>query len=110
ARLVPRASTLTPSTTLFRSHLADALPLGLICAAVWSTGNPDALRAQGRIEQYFGGGRLAPATVRAYAEAVTDVVADSLRADSGTEDRRTGAAVLDRAEELLGQFDASASA
>src|SRR5690606_41031894 len=89
ARLVPRASTLTPSTTLFRSHLADALPLGLICAAVWSTGNPDALRAQGRIEQYFGGGRLAPATVRAYAEAVTDVVADSLRADSGRSEEHT---------------------
>lgn len=103
-----------PAQVLFAlreaGHLADALPLGLICAAVWSSDNPDALRAQGRIEQYFGGGRLAPATVRAYAEAVTDVVADSLRADSGTEDRRTGAAVLDRAEELLGQFDASAAA
>lgn len=88
-------------------HLDDALPLGLVCAAIWSANDPEALRAQGRIEQYFGTMRLESGMIRAYAEVATDIVADLLRNDTTSTDYRTGSAVLDRAEELLLQFAAA---
>jgi hypothetical protein len=87
-------------------HLADALPLGLVCAAVWLADDPEALRAQGRIEQYFGPARLDAATIQAYADAATGVVTDLLRPDADLDDSRAGRAVLDRAEALLVQFGA----
>lgn len=91
-------------------HIADALPLGLVCAAVWSVAEPEALRAQGRIEQYFGNGEVEPATVCAFAETATRVVEQLLRAAPGDTDHRTGTLVLDRAEELLLQFGAMETA
>lgn len=86
-------------------HLADALPLGPVCAAVWSADDPEALRTQGRIEQYFGTGALDAALVRAYAEAATSVVEHLRQAD-----RATWAAGLDRADELVVQFGAASAA
>lgn len=87
-------------------HLADALPLGPVCAAIWSADDPDALRAQGRIEQYFGPSRPDPGAIRAYAALATDSVTDLLRSAPTSADYQAGMAVLDRAEELLLQFGA----
>jgi hypothetical protein len=93
-------------------HAADALPLGLVCQAVWAADDPDGLRAQGRVEQYLGGGGFDAATIRAYAEAAAEAVRDLLRGtrSGDTIDRRLGYAVLDRAEELLVQFGAGTTA
>jgi hypothetical protein len=96
-------------TLLGAGRAADALPLGLVCAAVWSAEDPDALRAQGRIEQYAGNGQLDADSVRGYAAAATAVVESLLQAGDGTPDRRTAVAVLDRAEELLVQFGATSA-
>lgn len=86
-------------------HAADALPLGLVCAAVWSADGKEALLAQGRIEQYFGNGQLDAATVTGYAAAATLVVENLLQTDPGT-----AAWALDRADELVVQFGAAAPA
>ncbi|WP_147427222.1 BREX-2 system phosphatase PglZ [Micromonospora globbae] len=87
---------------------ADALPLGLVCDALWTSDNPDAVRAQGRIDQYFG--KLDDdAAVRALAEVAVQVVG-ALLADRDADLRRQGHAVLDRAEQLLVLFNAVGSA
>ncbi|MGA3563761.1 BREX-2 system phosphatase PglZ [Melissospora conviva] len=89
-------------------HGADALPLGLVCEAIWSNEDPDARRAQGRIDQYFGhlDDDLA---IRALAEVTVQIVATMLT-DRERTVRQQAHAVLDRAEELLLQFHAAASA
>ncbi|MFI7609387.1 BREX-2 system phosphatase PglZ [Micromonospora sp. NPDC049366] len=101
-----------PAKALFAlvaaGHGADALPLGLVCDAIWSTDNAEAVRTQGRIDQYFGN-LDDDATVRAFAAAAGQVVTALLAARSGKV-RRQGHAVLDRAEELLIQFNAVSSA
>ncbi|TDC41401.1 BREX-2 system phosphatase PglZ [Micromonospora sp. KC213] len=105
-----------PARALFAlvaaGHGADALPLGLVCDAVWSTDAADAGRIQGRIDQHFGH-LNDDATVRSFAEAAVQVVAGLLaapgergRGDSAAP-RRQGHAVLRRAEELLIQFGAT---
>lgn len=101
-----------PAQALFAlvnaDHGADALPLGLVCDALWTLQTPDAVRAQGRIEAYFGEPRPDDQTIRRYAQACVQVVAGMLtaRADEAAT-RRQGHAVLDRAEELLVQFNAT---
>jgi len=97
-----------PSKALFAlvdaGHGTDALPLGLVCEAIWSADAPDAIRARGRVDQYFGNLDDDP-TIVAFAKAAEQVVRTMLRApDVG--DRRQGYAILDRAEELLVQFGA----
>ncbi|SCG34906.1 BREX-2 system phosphatase PglZ [Micromonospora humi] len=87
---------------------ADALPLGLVCDALWTVDTPEALRARGRIEQYFGG-LDDDATVRGFADAAVGVV-DGMLTDRDPAVRRQGQAVLDRAEQLLIQFNAVGSA
>ena len=101
-----------PARALFAlvdaGHGADALPLGLVCDALWSTDTPDALRARGRVDQYLGN-LDDDLTVRGFAAAAVQLVAGML----GARDRKTrlrGNAVLDRAEELLVQFNAKDSA
>ncbi|MGC4888066.1 BREX-2 system phosphatase PglZ [Micromonospora sp. DT227] len=86
----------------------DALPLGLVCDALWTVDMPEALRARGRIEQYFGG-LDDDATVRGFADATVGVVGGMLT-DRDPAVRRQGQAVLDRAEQLLIQFNAVGSA
>lgn len=81
-------------------HVRDALPLGLVCAALWNADEPDA-RAQGRIEQYAGGAGLDAASVRAFGAAATETTRELLRTDWPV-----GRAVLDRAEDLLTMFAA----
>ncbi|MGB2567136.1 BREX-2 system phosphatase PglZ [Micromonospora citrea] len=89
-------------------HGADALPLGLVCDAVWTTSTPDAVRVQGRIDQYFG--HLDDdAAVRGFADAAVQVVAGMVTARESSAHRQ-GQAVLHRAEELLLQFGAVGSA
>jgi hypothetical protein len=102
----------SPARALFAlvtaGHGDDALPLGLVCDAVWRAGDNEAMRARGRIDQYFG--KLDDdAIVTGYADAVVQVVRGMLSAPE-SEERRHGHAVLDRAEELLLQFGAVASA
>lgn len=87
---------------------ADALPLGLVCDALWTTDTPDAVRAQGRVDQYFGN-LDDDAAVRGLAEAAVQVVGAMLT-DRSAEIRRQGHAVLDRAEQLLILFNAAGSA
>lgn len=90
---------------------ADALPLGLVCAALWSEPaqtDPDALRAQGRVEQYFGNPPLPAPVITSFGHAATRAMVDLL----ATEQRhghlpsglRLSQSVLDRAEELLLMF------
>lgn len=87
-------------------HGEEALPLGLVCHAVWRTSDTDAIRTRGRIDQYFG--KLDDDTIiTGFADAVVQVVHGML---SAPEARRHGHAVLDRAEELLIQFGAVSSA
>ncbi|MEU2614536.1 BREX-2 system phosphatase PglZ [Micromonospora sp. NPDC007271] len=87
---------------------ADALPLGLVCDALWTTDTPDAVRAQGRVDQYFG--KLDDdAAVRGLAGAAVQVVGAMLT-DRDADVRRQGHAVLDRAEQLLILFNATGSA
>ncbi|MEV0809241.1 BREX-2 system phosphatase PglZ [Micromonospora sp. NPDC050200] len=101
-----------PARALFALVAADrgaaALPLGLVCDALWSIDTPDAVRAQGRIDQYFGN-LDDDATVRGFADAAVQVVSGMLAARD-RETRLQGHAVLDRAEELLVQFNAVGSA
>jgi hypothetical protein len=106
-----------PARALFAlievGHAGDALPLGLVCQAVWAANDPDGLRAQGRVHQYLGGADIDTETIRAYADTAATVVTDMLRGGhdgAAMDDRRAGHAVLDRAEELLIQFSAEATA
>ncbi|WP_433533779.1 BREX-2 system phosphatase PglZ [Micromonospora sp. CA-249363] len=86
----------------------EALPLGLVCDALWTTEGAEAVRAQGRIDQYFGN-LNDDATLRAFADAAVQVVTALLTAPSAAV-RREGHAILDRAEDLLTQFSAVSSA
>ncbi|MBM0236144.1 BREX-2 system phosphatase PglZ [Micromonospora sp. ATA32] len=101
-----------PAKALFAliaaGHCADALPLGLVCHALWSTDTAEAVRAQGRIDQYFGN-LNDDATLRGFADATVQV-AGAMVAAPDRETRLQGHAVLDRAEELLIQFGAVGSA
>ncbi|MFG2169491.1 BREX-2 system phosphatase PglZ [Micromonospora chersina] len=86
---------------------ADALPLGLVCDALWTTDTPDAVRAQGRVDQYVGN-LDDDGAVRGLADAAVQVVGAML-ADRDADVRRQGHAVLDRAEQLLILFNAAGS-
>ncbi|MFI7080337.1 BREX-2 system phosphatase PglZ [Micromonospora sp. NPDC049903] len=101
-----------PARALFAlvnaGHGTDVLALGLVCDALWATDNPDAVRAQGRIDQYFGN-LDDDATVRGVAAAAVQVVS-AMVTDRDSKVRRQGHAVLDRAEQLLVQFGAVDSA
>jgi len=94
-------------------HVGDALPLGLVCAALWAGGEAADARAQGRIEQYAGGAELGAAAMRAFGTVATDTFVDLL---STVERRVDGAAgptpqsVLDRAEDFLTMFSARGAA
>ena len=72
-----------PAKALFAliaaGHGADALPLGLVCDALWSTDSAEAVRAQGRVDQYFGN-LNDDATVRGFADAAVQVVSALLTA------------------------------
>ncbi|MEU8211599.1 BREX-2 system phosphatase PglZ [Micromonospora sp. NPDC049044] len=101
-----------PAKALFAlvdaGHGAEALPLGLVCDALWSADGAAAVRAQGRIDQYFGN-LNDDATVRGFAAAAVQVVTALLDAPAAAV-RRDGHAILDRAEQLLIQFSAADSA
>jgi PglZ domain len=94
------------SALLSAGRASDAFPLGLVCDAVWSADGPDALRGQGRIEQYLGAAHLDAAAMRSYAQATTRTLAGLLSAANTREAEAVSARqcanrVLDRAEELL---------
>ncbi|MFE0590677.1 BREX-2 system phosphatase PglZ [Micromonospora echinospora] len=86
---------------------ADALPLGLVCDALWTSDSPEAVRAQGRVDQYFGN-LDDDVTVSGFADAAVQVVGAML-ADREKSVRRQGHAVLDRAEHLLMMLGATGS-
>lgn len=90
-------------------HGADALPLGLVCDALWTIDGPDAIRARGRVDAYFGDLNPDDRTIRSFADAAVQVVTGMLAAHDVTV-RRQAHAVLDRAEELLLQFGAAGCA
>lgn len=81
-------------------HGSDALPLGLVCDAVWSSRDADAARAQGRIDPLLGVVRGDDDTIRRYAAACVETVTGML-ADRDDQLRREAHGILDRAEELL---------
>lgn len=91
-------------------HAADALPLGLVCQAVWAADGHEALRARGRIEHWFDGG-IDDATVQAFARATAAWVGTLLeraRIDEAADHQAQR--VLERAEQLLVQFGATDAA
>ncbi|MDG4771155.1 BREX-2 system phosphatase PglZ [Solwaraspora sp. WMMD792] len=81
-------------------HGPDALPLGLVCDAVWSSADQEAARAQGRIDPLLGAVRGDDDTIRRYAAACVETVTGML-ADRDDQLRREAHGILDRAEELL---------
>ncbi|GIJ20359.1 BREX-2 system phosphatase PglZ [Micromonospora lutea] len=85
----------------------DTLPLGLVCEALWSKETPEAVRAQGRVDQYFGG-LQDDAAIRGLADAAVQMVGAMLT-DRDKEVQRQGHALLDRAEQLVVQFNAAGS-
>ncbi|MFD6733617.1 BREX-2 system phosphatase PglZ [Micromonospora aurantiaca] len=93
-------------------HIADLLPLGLLCATLWADPNNADQRAQGRVEQYAGAAHLDPAAMRAYGAAAQDITIGlfngSDRPLAGRE--LTPQQVLERAEDLLTMFSAHAAA
>ncbi|MEU6021358.1 BREX-2 system phosphatase PglZ [Micromonospora sp. NPDC047134] len=102
-------------TALFTvDRLGDALPLGLVCAALWSpnaSADPDMLRAQGRIEQYFGNPPLPSSVISRFGAAADRAMSDLLQAAARRDARLPSArqishTVLDRAEQLLLMFGA----
>ncbi|MGN9811550.1 BREX-2 system phosphatase PglZ [Micromonospora sp. BQ11] len=101
-----------PAKALFAlvaaGHGGDALPLGLVCDALWTSTTAEAVRVQGRIDQYFGN-LDDDATLRGFADATVQVAGAMLTAPD-RETRLQAHAVLDRAEELLIQFGAVGSA
>lgn len=103
------------SVLIKTGHGDDALPLGLVCASLWSADDPDSLRAQGRVDQYLGAAHLETAVIQSYAKVATQAVAELLHSAQGQSAeaiaaRQLGHKVLDRAEELLLGFAASAAA
>jgi PglZ domain-containing protein len=94
-------------------HVADALPLGLLCAALWADGDATDARAQGRIEQYAGGAQLEAAAMQAYGSVAIDTFVALLNDVERQAPRSAGPMpqpILDRAEDLLTMFAARSSA
>lgn len=94
-------------------HVADAMPLGLLCAALWADGTAVDGRVQGRIEQYAGGAELDPAAMRAYGAVASDTFVDLLNAVERQAPDAAGPtpqSILDRSEDLLTMFSARAAA
>lgn len=84
-------------------HLTDALPLGLVCEALWVADDPDSLRAQGRVDQYLGGIHLDSETIESFAAVANQTMTGLLTSE-------VAHGVLDRAEELLLGFAATGAA
>ncbi|HZL75706.1 MAG TPA: BREX-2 system phosphatase PglZ [Propionibacteriaceae bacterium] len=87
-------------------HVTDAVPLGLVCHAVWSASSDVALRVRGRIEHWFGDD-IDDATVTAFSDAAADFVVSVVNRavvddQSGSDLQR----ILERAEQLSVQFGA----
>lgn len=105
-------------------HGADAVPYGLVCAALWQHAEADAqtYRARGRAERWLGEqppavGEALDGLVAAFGRACEEFVTVLLGvsrtdADEKTarEARRITSMVLDRAEALARQFGAEAEA
>jgi PglZ domain len=89
---------------------SDALPLGLVCGALWAPAAQGATeRSRGRVDRYFGDAHLDDDVVRAFADVAAEVIGGLLdeSASSGPEAMEAGRlvhAVLDRAGELLEQL------
>jgi hypothetical protein len=119
-RIGPRAAqTLTALFALFEGgNGADAVPVGLVCAALWGPEAPaSADRARGRAELLFGDVRLADDTLAAFgAEAATYtrvLLAGRSRTAAEDEPVRPGPdphALLARADTLVGMLGAEDAA
>lgn len=105
-------------------HGAEAVPYGMVCAALWQHAETDAqtYRARGRAERWLGeqipaGSEALDRIVAAFGRACEEFVAVLLgvsRTDTdetrAREARRITTMVLDRAESLARQFGAEAEA
>ncbi|MFH8610244.1 BREX-2 system phosphatase PglZ [Streptomyces sp. NPDC018029] len=107
-------------------HGPDAVAFGLVCAALWCHGEPDAAvyTARGRAERWFGErpsaqGEQLDAMATAFGRASEDYVGTLLAAaardraagsETTREARRTSDTVLERASALVRQFGAEAAA
>nr|BFE56535.1 BREX-2 system phosphatase PglZ [Dactylosporangium thailandense] len=96
-------------------RVGDTLPLGLVCAVLWSNDSAEAARAKGRVDQYLNDAALGDQELDALGRTAEQVVAEML-VESGR-DGVHGAAVglhlrqvLDRAEELVIQLGAQTAA
>ncbi|MBG0825727.1 BREX-2 system phosphatase PglZ [Planomonospora sp. ID91781] len=101
-------------------HGADAVPFGLVCAALWSHAEADAqtYRVRGRAERWFGeeppaAGEALDALVAAFGRSCEEFVTALLEAgrtgadeETAREARRITGTVLDRATSLARQFGA----
>ncbi|MFC5821820.1 BREX-2 system phosphatase PglZ [Nonomuraea harbinensis] len=105
-------------------HGADAVPFGLVCAALWQHAEPDAptYRVRGRAERWFGEeppatGEALDALVAAFGRSCEDFVSMLLEAgrtgaeqETARDARRLSSTVLDRAAVLARQFGAETAA
>ncbi|GAA4517919.1 BREX-2 system phosphatase PglZ [Nonomuraea ferruginea] len=105
-------------------HGADAVPFGLVCAALWQHAEPDAptYRVRGRAERWFGEespatGEALDALVAAFGRSCEDFVSMLLEAghtgaeqEAARDARRLSSTVLDRAAVLARQFGAETAA
>ncbi|GHJ36002.1 BREX-2 system phosphatase PglZ [Streptomyces sp. TS71-3] len=109
-------------------HGPEAVPFGLVCAALWLHAEPDAAvyRARGRAERWFGEQPLATgeefdALVSAFGRAAEEFVTARLtiaargtdggeRGDAAREARRLSDTVLNQASRLVTQFGAEQAA
>ncbi|MBT2234456.1 BREX-2 system phosphatase PglZ [Nonomuraea sp. NEAU-A123] len=101
-------------------HGAEAVPFGLVCAALWLHAEADTqtYRARGRAERWFGeeppaAGEALDMLVATFAESCEKFVINLLEAgrtggdeDTAREARRITGTVLDRAASLTRQFGA----
>lgn len=90
-------------------RVRDALPLGLVCRALWDPANPDATRAKGQVDQYFQDPDMTDREVTAFAVVAEQVTVELMAGASG-QDAHLVQHVLARAEDLLIQFRAEDAA
>ncbi len=98
---------------LDRGRADRALPLGLVCAALWADEQPDTVRRRGRVDQYLDAPGLDDDVLRAFGQHSVTTVRDILREVGGPDAsaaRELCRTILDEADDLLVSFGATTAA
>ncbi len=98
---------------LDRGRADLALPLGLVCAALWADEQPDTVRRRGRVDQYLDAPGLDDDVLRAFGQHSVTTVRDILREVGGPDAsaaRELCRTILDEADDLLVSFGATTAA